>query len=291
MVPLERVYHLIGVDKMKEEEGAFMPSESPGVTAVILAAGASQGLLPLTEEVPKPMLDIKGKSILERQIEVLNACGVKDVAVVRGYKKEAIKVPNVRYYDNDEYATTNEVVSLFRAGKELSGPFVFLYGDILFERGHLEKLLKSPADVSLLVDRSFAESARPESGRGAPDLVALKDAQEAGYRFVGAEPPHPVARVGRTLRAKAGAGRVRRHGDVHGQGRAAPHRLLQPARRGAAKPGPFHEAPSLKAATFPDLVQELIDRGVEVQAIDVYKGWLEIDTFEDYRRAWALIKE
>ena len=68
---------------------------------------------------------------------------VKDVAVVRGYKKEAIKLSNVRYYDNDEYATTNEVVSLFRAGKELSGPFVLLYGDILFERGHLEKLLKS----------------------------------------------------------------------------------------------------------------------------------------------------
>jgi phosphoenolpyruvate phosphomutase len=55
--------------------------------------------------------------------------------------------------------------------------------------------------------------------------------------------------------------------------------------------GAFHEAPSLRAATFPDLLQELIARGVPVQAIDVYKGWLEIDTFEDYRRAWSLIKE
>src|SRR5580700_257070 len=199
VVPLERVYALIGVDKMKEEEGAFMPSESPGVTAVILAAGASQGLLPLTEELPKPMLDVKGKSILERQIDVLNACGVKDVAVVRGYKKDAIKLPNLRYYDNDAYATTSEVVSLFCAGKELAGPFVLLYGDILFERGHLEKLLKSPADISLLVDRSFAENARPEGGRGAPDLVVLRDAQEAGYRFVGAEHPHQVAKVGRKL--------------------------------------------------------------------------------------------
>lgn len=40
-----------------------------------------------------------------------------------------------------------------------------------------------------------------------------------------------------------------------------------------------------------DLLQELIDRGADVRAIDVYKGWIEIDTFEDYRRAWALIKE
>ncbi len=47
----------------------------------------------------------------------------------------------------------------------------------------------------------------------------------------------------------------------------------------------------MKDASFTDLVQELIHAGGEVQAIDVYKGWLEIDTFEDYRRAWALLKE
>ncbi len=290
VVPLTRVYQLVGVDKMTKEEGQFMPSESPGVTAVILAAGASQGLLPLTEEVPKPMLDIKGKTILERQIEVLNACGVKDVAVVRGYKKEAIKVPNVRYYDNDEYATTNEVTSLFRAGKELKGPFLFLYGDILFERGHLEKLLKSPADISVLVDRSWSENGRPADGRGAPDLVELTGAQEAGYRFVSADTPHGVAKIGRTLPA------AKAHGEFVGMAMftAKGARLLTDVYNQLAETrqkGEFHEASSFKGATFPDLLQELIDRGTEVQAIDVYKGWLEIDTFEDFRRAWALIKE
>ncbi|APR82968.1 Phosphoenolpyruvate phosphomutase [Minicystis rosea] len=290
VVPLTRVYELVGVDKMSKDEGAFMPSESPGVTAVILAAGASQGLLPMTEELPKPMLDIKGKSILERQIDVLNACGVKDIAVVRGYKKDAIKLPNVRYYDNDEYATTNEVTSLFRAGKELSGPFLFLYGDILFERGHLEKLLKSPADISLLVDRSYAEGGRSGEGRGAPDLVALKDAQEAGYRFLGAETPHGVARVGRNIPAKEAQGEFAGMAMFTKKGaRALTDTYGQLAETKAD--GTFHEAASLRGATFTDLVQELIDRGQDVQAIDVFKGWLEIDTFEDYRRAWALIKE
>ncbi|MFT3774892.1 MAG: isocitrate lyase/phosphoenolpyruvate mutase family protein [Minicystis sp.] len=290
VVPLTRVYELVGVDKMSKDEGAFMPSESPGVTAVILAAGASQGLLPMTAELPKPMLDIKGKTILERQIEVLNACGVKDIAVVRGYKKDAIKLPNVRYYDNDEFATTNEVTSLFRAGKELSGPFLFLYGDILFERGHLEKLLKSPADISLLVDRSFTEGGRSEEGRGAPDLVALKDAQEAGYRFVGAETPHAVARVGRNIPAKQAQGEFVGMAMFTKKGaRALTDTYGQLAETKAD--GTFHEAASLRGATFTDLVQELIDRGQDVQAIDVFKGWLEIDTFDDYRRAWALIKE
>ena len=290
VVPLDRVYELVGVDKMKQEEGAFMPSESPGVTAVILAAGQSSGLLPLTEALPKPMLDIKGKTILERQIEVLNACGVKDIAVVRGYRKEAITVPNVRYYDNDEFAGTNELTSLFCAGKELAGPFLFLYGDILFERGHLEKLLKSPADISMLVDRSFEQGGRPESQHGAPDLVVLKDAQEAGYRFVGAEAPHHVARVGRTLAASEA------HGEFVGMAMFTKKgaRALTDAYHQIAETRPegsFHEATSLRGATFPDMLQELVDRGHEVSAIDVFKGWLEIDTFDDYRRAWALIKE
>jgi phosphoenolpyruvate phosphomutase len=291
VVPLERVYQLVGVDKMKKEEGAFMPSESPGVTAVILAAGQSQGLLPLTEELPKPMLDIKGKSILERQIDVLNACGVKDIAVVRGYKKDAIKVSNIRTYDNDEFATTSEAFSLFRAAKELSGPFLFLYGDILFERSHLEKLLKSPADISILVDRAWNEQgARPGDSRGAPDLVMLKDAQESGYRFLGAEAPHVVAKVGRNIPAKQGSGEFVGMAMFTQKGA----RLLTDTYRQLSethKKGEFHEAESLRAASFPDLLQELIDRGHEVRAIDVYKGWLEIDTFEDYKRAWALIKE
>jgi phosphoenolpyruvate phosphomutase len=291
VVPLERVYSLVGVDKMKKEEKAFLPSGSPGVTAVILAAGQSQGLLPLTEEVPKPMLDIKGKTILERQIDVLNACGVKEVAVVRGYKKEAIGLPNIRYYDNDEFASSSEVFSLFRASKELGGPFVFLYGDILFERGHLEKLLKSPADISILVDRSWAQETRPELGRGAPDLVVLKDAQDQqGHRFVGAEAPHTVAKVGRGIAPKEA------HGEFVGLGMFTPKgaRMLTDAYRQLSEAkggGKFHEADSLRNASFTDLLQELVDRGAAVQAIDVYKGWLEIDTFEDYRRAWTLIKE
>jgi phosphoenolpyruvate phosphomutase len=261
------------------------------VTAVILAAGQSQGLLPLTEELPKPMLDIKGKSILERQIDVLNSCGVKDVAVVRGYKKDAIKVSNIRTYDNDEFATTNEAFSLFRAAKELNGPFLFLYGDILFERSHVEKLLKSPADISILVDRAWNEqSARPGDSRGAPDLVVLKDAQESGYRFLGAEAPHVVAKVGRNIPGKQGNGEFVGMAMFTQKGA----RLLTDTYRQLSETrqkGEFHEAESLRAASFPDLLQELIDRGHEVRAIDVYKGWLEIDTFEDYKRAWALIKE
>ncbi len=182
------------------------------------------------------MLDIKGKTILERQVEVLNACGVKEIAVVRGYKKEAINLPNIRYYDNDAFASTNEVESLFTAKKELGGSFVFLYGDILFEKGHLEKLLKSPADVSLLVDRAWKD-AQPQSGtpagRGAPDLVKLADAQESGLPVRGRGGP-AQGRADRPANPDVRrARRVHRHGDVHRR----KARALSPTRTAASSSG------------------------------------------------------
>jgi phosphoenolpyruvate phosphomutase len=48
-----------------------------------------------------------------------------------------------------------------------------------------------------------------------------------------------------------------------------------------------HQARDLASAALTDLLQALVDRGVAVRTIDTYKGWMEIDSFDDYRRAWA----
>jgi len=166
-----------------------------------------------------------------------------------------------------------------------------LYGDILFERGHLEKLLKSPAEISLVVDRAWTDRAGQDdsaTGRGEPDLVQLKDPQEAGYRFVGAEAPHRVARVGRNVAPAQAQGEFIGMALLSEKGA---RQLSDLYTRLVESKKPVGEAASLKEASFTDIVQELINGGAEVQALDVYKGWLEIDTFDDYKRAWALIKE
>src|SRR5262249_53567163 len=106
------------------------------------------------------------------------------------------------------------------------------------------------------------------------------------------EAPHEVAKVGRSIEGGPKAA----HGEFIGMAMFTQkgartltdvfHQLQETKQKGS-----FHEAESLRGASVTDLLQELIDRGNDVQAIDVYKGWLEIDTFEDYRRAWTLIKE
>jgi phosphoenolpyruvate phosphomutase len=68
--------------------------------------------------------------------------------------------------------------------------------------------------------------------------------------------------------------------------RKAYHRVLESYRGGS-----FHEAPSLQQASLTDLLQELIEQRQELYAVNIYKGWMEVDTFEDYQRAWAYIKK
>ena len=95
IVPLKDVYQIVGVSQLESDERNFLPVGAEDVTAVIVAAGFDQNLMPLIKDRPKCLLDIKGQSILEHQITALNECNIKRIAVVRGYLKDTITIPNL----------------------------------------------------------------------------------------------------------------------------------------------------------------------------------------------------
>jgi phosphoenolpyruvate phosphomutase len=290
---LQEVYDLVGVTDLQAAEQEFLPVGAESVRAIILAAGFEPGLLPLIEDRPKALLDIKGKSILERQVETLNACNIKDIVVVRGYQKDKFTLPNIRYYDNAHYEKNFDLASLFCAEAELRGRCLVLYGDILFDRSVLERLLQSDQEVSLVVDRAWYDQGghtRPGEAPPKPDLVLLRDPPEQGYRFLPSPTDTTVARIGQQLPPEDA------HGEFIGMAMFSPQgmELLRQAYHrvvGTYHGGGFHEAPSLEQASLTDMLQELIDRGQNVYAVNIYKGWMEVDTFEDYQRAWAYIKK
>ena len=288
---LPEIYELVGVPDLQANEQKFLLPGGHNVTAIIIAAGFEEALMPLIEDRPKAMLEIKGQTILERQIRALNECGVKDVVVVRGYRKEQLNLSNVRYYDNDRFRETGELVSLFLAEAEMSGRFLFLYADIIFDPAILEKLLKSQADLSIVVDRAWGDQAHtPEEMRTKkPDLVVTHQPPQTGYRFLPAAEGTTLARIGRQLPPDEADGEFVGLAMFSQEGahllRTVYHQTCQhdQGRR-------FHEAESLERAAFTDMLQEIVDCGGEVACVEIYKGWLEIDTFEDYRRAWAKVK-
>ena len=280
IVPLEEVYRLVGVPELKANEQRFLFAGAEAPKAIILAAGFEPQLLPLTQDRPKTMLEVKGRTILERQVEALGRVGIRDVVVVRGYKKEQVTAPGVRFVDNDRYAETGELHSLLRAEADLDGPCVLLYGDIIFEEPVLEKLVRSRADVAVVVDRAFADTLR--AGLPLPpgplDLV-ITETPPNGRRFVAPEGGSRVLRIGPEVTPEEA------HGEFIGLAMlsAAGARLL----RSVYAELESTRAEGLERSSITHILQALIDRGHPVVAVDIHKGWMEIDSFDDYRRAWA----
>ena len=294
IVTLPEVYDIVGVPQMEEDEKAFLPVGGEKITAIIPAAGFEKQLLPLIEDKPKCLLDIKGKTILERAVAALNDSNIKEIALVRGYKKEAITLSNIRYYDNDRFEETGELFSLFCAESEMKGRTIVLYGDIIFDNTILEKLLKSPADFALVVDLAWQD----QQQRGGapshinPDLVTFADPPGKSYlsRFVMGEEEHRILKIGQHLP----------HDGVHGEfigmamfsekGTQALRDCYRASQDRYRSSG-FHEAGSFSKASFTDMVQELIDRGHRIDAVPIFKGWMEVDSFEEYQKAWAKIRQ
>lgn len=292
IAPLEDIYALVGLSELQANEQRFLLPGGHSVTAIIIAAGFEAELMPLIRDRPKGMLEIKGQTILERQVRALNECGIKDIVVVRGYRKDQINLPNIRTYDNDRFLETGELTSLFLAEGEMNGRFVFLYGDIVFDPAIVEKLLKSQADISVVVDRAWADHTHSEEeiAHTKPDLVVTQRPPVRGYRFLPSEESTAVVRIGQRIPLSEADGEFIGAAMFSEEGAKALRQVYRQA-QARCRTGRFHEAESIERAAFTDLLQELIDCEYQVACVDTYKGWMEIDTFEDYRRAWAEIKE
>jgi phosphoenolpyruvate phosphomutase len=289
VVELDEIYRHVGVEEVRRLEDEFLPRGVSDVRAVILAAGAGKSLLPLTETRPKCMLDIKGRTVLERQLETLRACGIHEIAVVRGYRREAVTAAGVRFYDNEAYDETGEVVSLLSAEPDLRGRVLVLYGDVLFERGLLERLLRAEGDVVIVVDRTWVDQRDQRLPLTKPvDLVVTSDPPRPGRRALAEEWHDQLLAIGQRLPPEAATGEFIGLTLLSSRGVELLREVAARALR--TDPAPLHEAPSARQAALTDLLQALVAAGHPVTCVSTWKGWLEIDTFEDYQRAWAEIR-
>ncbi len=123
--------------------------------AVILAAGRGSRLAGAAGDCPKCLLRVGGRTLLERQVATLGACGVGAITVVVGY--QAIRVAHVcgtaaRTVENPRYAETNSLYSLWLARDQLAAGFVVLNGDVLFHPQLLRDLLSSRVEDALVVE-------------------------------------------------------------------------------------------------------------------------------------------
>jgi len=109
-------------------------------------------LLPLTSEMPKCLLPIGDKTLLEWQLDVLAGCGVNQVTVVVGYGADKVDFlvkqrsgpQMIETFLNAEYAVSDNLVSCWKVREKMEGDFLLINGDTLFEPAILERLLQAP---------------------------------------------------------------------------------------------------------------------------------------------------
>lgn len=96
--------------------------------AIILAAGTASRFVPLSEECPKGLLEVKGEVLIERQILQLREAGINDVTIVVGYKAEMFKYLETKYgvyiINNEDYYRYNNTSSIIRVLDRLSNTYI-----------------------------------------------------------------------------------------------------------------------------------------------------------------------
>jgi choline kinase len=126
-------------------------------TAVILAAGMGTRLRDELEHCPKGFLRLGEHSIIEESISTLTAAGVNDIVIVTGYladdyERLAASYPGlVRTVHNADFADSGSMYSLYCARDAVSGGFLLLESDLIYEPRALTVLLEYPADDAILV--------------------------------------------------------------------------------------------------------------------------------------------
>lgn len=164
------IFDLAGNAELKDAEDRYLPTDDEAPRAIVLAATRGSALGPLTEDKPKCMVEVQGQPLLRRLTRTFRQTGIRDVAVVRGYAKDAVDLPNLTYLDNDAYETTGEAASLATAIDRLTGDTVIAYGDIMFRRYILDALLDMDGDIVLAVDSMWRERTDRSESSGR-DLV------------------------------------------------------------------------------------------------------------------------
>ena len=118
-------------------------------TALLLAAGSGNRLQPLTDSIPKCLIEINGRPILERLIDNLCDNGFKRLVIVVGYMDHCIRrFVNeyagdlaIEFIANPLYQMTNNIYSLWLARNKIQESFLLVESDLVFESSQLEGLL------------------------------------------------------------------------------------------------------------------------------------------------------
>ena len=227
------------------------------------------------------MLLFQGKTLIERQVETLRSCGIKDIVIITGYRSNKIKIKGTKYYKNKNFSTTNMVESLFVAEKELSGNILLCYGDIIYTKSLLKKILKNNADIGVTADEDYWDYWKARLDEPKNDIESFVLDKDKNIIELGSS-------------CKRNKAKFRYVGIIKfsNKGIEILKYIYQKNKKLYFKSNrPWLGSKSFRQAFMTSLLQAIINSNYKVKPILIKRGWLEFDTTDDYERANSWAKE
>jgi len=238
------------------------------MNAIILAAGMGMRLLPETKNVPKGMVKLFDKSLIEMQIDIFKKCGIDDISIVTGYLAEKINFQSINYFKNEDFSTTAGNESLYCAKQKLNDTII-CYADLVFDISIIKKMVDFNGDVGIAVESDW------KSRYTSRTLHPISEADNVLFDESGMiiELRKNIQKSNSNIGEFLGVMRLSSKGSSLFLKRFSELKEYHV--------GTFHDSPSLKQSILPDMIQELIDLGINVEPVMISEKWCEIDTEQD----------
>jgi len=243
------------------------------MNAIIIAAGSGKRISNDVKNIPKSMVKVNGRSIIEYQLSVLNKAGINEVYAITGPYSEKFNIKNIKYVKDEEYEKHDILGSLMKAKKFFRDDTLILYSDIIFELKIIEEVMDSKEDISIAVDMNWEKNyeGRTEHLKSEAENVELKNNSDI-------------------IRIKKNIENVNNNvgeflGIIKFTNKGGELFIKKYEELVNSNNGLFHEAPSILKAYVTDMIQELIDSNIKIKPILVSGKWCEIDTMQDLKNA------
>jgi choline kinase len=227
-------------------------------------------------ELPKALLPLAGKTLLEWQVQTLRQAGADEIVVVTGFRNDLIDLPGLKYYHNPRYAETNMLESLMAARQELDDDLLLAYGDIVYSSQLAQLAMASQSDIGVVVDEAWREYWLLRYGTTETDLESCT-VSTSGL----------IEELGLPVEVSAGIGH--RYVGLLRFSRSGIRTLLEIYDRKRQVGDSWRQSgKAFEQGYMTDMLHEAITSGHKVTAIITHGGWLEFDTEQDYEVCTAL---
>ena len=248
--------------------------------AIILAAGDGSRMGKLTQNIPKPLVMVNGKSIIERQLSILKQNKILDVIIITGSHNEKFNFKNVVYVNDLDHKKHDTLGSLITARDYMNDEIIITYADQIFDEKIMESINNFSGDIGIAVDLDWEKNYvnRDQHPKSEAENVLINGNEILELRKNISECKENE-KIGECL------------GLMKFSRKASKVFLDKYSELEISHQGKFHNAPSLEKALISDMIQELIDSEINVEPIYVSGKWCEIDTPQDLEIAQIIFEE